>query len=287
DAIELGITLPHEHLLKSTSGLLVEPSETGDKALAYQSVSLENLNWVRHHYALNLDNLQLRDEQVAINEALFYQKAGGKTLVELSCTSSFGRDPLGLVKVARATGLNIIMSTGIFEALTGYETSSVADRSEGDLAEQMIREIRVGAGDTGVRAGIIGEIGMAWPLSEVMRKALRASARAQRETGIALNIHPPLRASTNLPRQKDHEDVVIEIIQTLNNAGVDLSRTIISHVDICCFTPEFRKELAQIGCYLEYDCFGVESYLDENFCVLDTPNDAQRINEIIQLIAEC
>jgi phosphotriesterase-related protein len=30
----------------------------------------------------------------------------------------------------------------------------------------------------------------------------------------------------------------------------------------------------------------VESYLDENFCVLDTPNDAQRINEITELIGE-
>ena len=35
-----------------------------------------------------------------------------------------------------------------------------------------------------------------------------------------------------------------------------------------------------------YDCFGVESYLNPDFCVLDTPNDSQRINEIIQLIGE-
>jgi len=76
----------------------------------------------------------------------------------------------------------------------------------------------------------------------------------------------------------------MEVIEILGDAGADPSRTVISHVDICCFTSAFRRRLAKTGCYLEYDCFGVESYLDENFCVLDTPNDAQRINEIIELI---
>ena len=286
DADSLGVTLPHEHLLKSTKDLLATPTQASEQELAYQPVSLENLNWVRHHYARNLDNLQLQDEQMMIDEAMFYKKAGGDTIVELTGSSSSGRNPLGLARIARATDLNIIMSTGFFEPFTGYEVSSVAGRTEEDLTEQMVREITVGVGDTGVCAGIIGEIGMAWPLSDIMRRVLRASALAQRHTGAALNIHPPLRAATNLPRQKDHEDVVMEIIKTLDDAGAVLSRTIISHVDICCFTPTFRRELAATGCYLEYDCFGVESSLDPNFCVLDTPNDAQRINEIIQLIDE-
>ena len=286
EADSLGITLPHEHLLKTAKSLLVIPSEACEQELAYQPVSLENLNWIRHHYARNLDNLQLQDEQMMIDEVMFFKRAGGRTIVELTCTSSSGRDPLGLTRLAQATGLNIIMGTGFFEIFTGYEVSNVADRTEEDLADQMVQEIMIGVADTGVRAGIIGEIGMAWPLSDIMRRVLRASAHAQRHTGVALNIHLPLRASTNFPRQKDHEDVVMEIIQTLDKAGSDLSRTIISHVDICCFTPAFRRTLAETGCYLEYDCFGVESYLDENFCVLDTPNDAQRINEIMQLVDE-
>jgi phosphotriesterase-related protein len=286
DADALGITLPHEHLLKATSGPLTQPKEASDRVLADQPVRLENLNWVRHHYAWSRDNLQLRDEQVATSEAMFYKRAGGDTIADLSCTPGMGRDPEGLVNIARATGLNIIMSTGHFEALTGYEQSSVARRGEDDLTEQMVREIETGVADTGIRAGIIGEIGMDWPFSEIMRKVLRASARAQKETGAALNIHPPLRAATNLPRQPDHEKVVLEIIETLDKAGADLGRTVVSHIDICCFTRAFRRRLAETGCFLEYDCFGVESYLDENFCVLDTPNDAQRINEIKELIGE-
>ena len=286
DADSLGITLPHEHLLKTAKSLLAVPSEACEQELAYQPVSLENLNWVRHRYARNLDNLQLQDEQMMIDEAMFFKRAGGKTIVDLTCSSSSGRNPLGLKRLAEATGLNIIMSTGFFEIFTDYEASNVADRTEEDLAAQMVQEITVGVADTGVYAGIIGEIGMAWPLSNIMRRVLQASAHAQRQTGAALNIHLPLRASTNLPRQKDHEDVVMNVIRTLDDAGSDLNRTIISHVDICCFNPAFRRILAETGCYLEYDCFGVEGSLDEDFCVLDTPNDAQRINEIMQLIEE-
>ena len=286
NADSLGVTLPHEHLLKATKNLLVKPGEADELEFAYQPIRLENLNWVRHHYTRNLDNLQLQDEQMMIDEAMFFKGAGGDTIVELTCTSGSGRNPQGLTRLARATGLNIIMSTGFFEIFTGYETSSVAARTEEDLAEQMVQEIMIGVADTGVRAGIIGEIGMTWPLSDIMRRVLRASARAQKHTGTALNIHLPLRASTSLPRQKDHEDVVMEIIKALDDAGADLSRTVISHVDICCFTPDFRRKLAETGCYLEYDCFGVESSLDPDFCVLDTPNDVQRINELIQLIGE-
>jgi phosphotriesterase-related protein len=286
DADSLGVSLPHEHLLKTTNSLLATPSEASEQELAYQPVNLENLNWVRHHYARNLDNLQLQDEQMMIDEAMFFKRAGGDTIVDLTCTSSSGRNPLGLTRLAQATGLNIIMSTGFFEPFTDYKASNIADRTEEDLADQIVREIMVGAADTGVRAGIIGEIGMAWPLSDIMRRVLRVSAHAQKHTGAALNIHLPLRASSNLPCQKDHEDVVMEVIQTLDKAGSDLNRTILSHVDICCFTPDFRRALAETGCYLEYDCFGVEGSLDEDFCVLDTPNDAQRINEIMQLIEQ-
>lgn len=282
----LGVTMPHEHLLLGITGLFTPPREATEQALAYQPVSLENLNWVRHHFGKNLDNVTMRDEQMAIDEAMFYKKAGGDTIVDLTCTSSLGRDPLGLARIARATGLNIIMSTGFYEVYIGYETSSVASRTEEDLAEQMVQEITVGVGNTGLRAGIIGEMGMAWPLSDIQRKVLRASARAQRRTGAAINIHPCLYASTKLPRQKDHEDVTMEIVKILDDAGADLSRTIISHVDQCVFTPTFRRKLAETGCYLEYDCFGWEGFLDENVNVLDTPSDYQRINEIMQLIDE-
>jgi phosphotriesterase-related protein len=212
---------------------------------------------------------------------MFYKKAGGNTIVDLTCTPSLGRDPLGLTRISRATGVNIILGSGYYESWTGYENTFVANKTEEELAVQVVKEIIEGIDDTGVRAGIIGEIGMYWPFSDIQRKVLQVSTRAQRLTGAALNIHLPLGASSVLPRQKDHEEIVMEVVKALDDAGADLNRTAFSHVDVCCFTPEFRKKLAETGCYIGYDSFGIESY---SVPIWGTPNDWQRVEEIVQLI---
>jgi phosphotriesterase-related protein len=286
EADSLGIILPHEHILIDVSASFNKPTGASEQALAYQPVSLENLNWIRHNWTKNLDNNALRDEQTAIDEVMYYKKAGGDTIVELSASSSLGRDPRGLMRISRATGLNIIMGTGFYGVYQGQEAISIADMSEEDFAKQMIQEITVGVGDTGLRAGILGEMGMAWPLSKTMRMALRSGAYAQKRTGAALNIHPPLYTSTREPYQSEHEDVVMEVIEILDNAGADLNRTIISHVDVCCFTSAFRRKLAETGCYIEYDQFGLESYPDEDDFLWAMPSDAQRIDQLVELIAE-
>ena len=59
----------------------------------------------------------------------------------------------------------------------------MAGRSEDDLTREMIDDITVGVGNTGIKSGIIGEIGCTWPLHDNERKVLRAAARAQKETG--------------------------------------------------------------------------------------------------------
>jgi len=280
DANALGVVLPHEHILIDIKShfTYLRPTEASQMAMAYQPVTLENLSWIRFHPLGNLDNMTALPEEVLIKEVMFYKMAGGNTICDLTCTSSMHRDPLGLTRIARATGVNIIVGSGIYEVYTGYEDP----RTEEDLTDEMVREITVGIGDTGVRAGIIGEIGCSWPLSEHQRKVLRACAGAQKRTGAAINIHPPIKA----PTREEHEEAILEVIQVLSDAGTDLSRTIISHMDLCCLTPAFRRKLADTGCYLEYDVFGWEGYLPREVHLADTLNDAQRVNEIMQLIAE-
>ena len=55
--------------------------------------------------------------------------------------------------------------------------------SEDEMADNMVKEIRQGIGDSDVRCGVIGEIGCSWPLTPTERRSLRAAAKAQRETG--------------------------------------------------------------------------------------------------------
>ena len=52
------------------------------------------------------------------------------------------------------------------------------------MAESMVREIEVGIdGSSGVRCGVIGEIGCSYPLMDVEKRALQAAASAQTKTG--------------------------------------------------------------------------------------------------------
>ena len=52
------------------------------------------------------------------------------------------------------------------------------------MAEVMAREIEVGIdGSSGVRCGVIGEIGCSYPLMDVEKKALQAAATAQTKIG--------------------------------------------------------------------------------------------------------
>ena len=76
---------------------------------------MENLGWLRYHSFENLDNLRLLDEREAIDEALLFKMAGGESIVD--CTiNGIGRDPEGLARIARSTGLNIIMGSGYYTA---------------------------------------------------------------------------------------------------------------------------------------------------------------------------
>lgn len=278
DAESLGVTLPHEHLLCDASCWFVEPTEASEKRLAYQPITLENLSWVQLHPTNHADDMVLGDEQLAIKEALLYKWAGGDSIVELS-NIGLGRDPLGLARISRATGLNVVMGSGYYVGLS--HPPELATKTEEEITEEIVRDIIVGVGDTTVRAGIIGEIGCSTPLEDNERKVLRASAAAQRRTGAAINIHPSMS-----------EDLVLESIKILGDAGADLSRTIISHSDRSSFSNRTSyHRLADAGCYLEYDVFGgvLAPFLSDAWTegrLVGRRSEVDRINEIKCFIDE-
>ena len=283
DADSLGVTLPHEHLLgDSSSFYLDEPTEASEKRLAHEPITLENLGWVRIHFMSNLDNLKLTDEKLVIKEALLYKWAGGDTIVELT-PIGIARDPLGLARISRATGLNVVMGTAYFKELS--LPPEFATKTEEEITEEFVRDIMVGVGDTGVRAGIIGEIGCGISFVEDSeRKVLRASAAAQRRTGAAINIHPSVG-----------EDLVLENIKILGDAGADLSRTVISHCEGVGYfnNHTIYRRLADAGCYIEFDIFGwpivplpAALSLQHEGRLVGKQSEVDRINEIKCLIDE-
>ena len=80
----LGITLPHEHLMSDGTGWFVEPADAFEKEMAYRPVSVDILWWLTYHRFTNLDDLTFMDEQEAIDEIMHFKLAGGNSVVEMS-----------------------------------------------------------------------------------------------------------------------------------------------------------------------------------------------------------
>jgi phosphotriesterase-related protein len=268
---ELGPTTTHEHLLIDFLCMFNPPTEASERLKAFQPVTLGNLGWVRYDPFRNRDNLRLLDEDTAVSEALLYKRAGGGSMVDVT-TIGIGRDPLALARISRSTGLHIVMGAGYY--VDAVHPEGMDDRSDADLAREMVREITEGVDDTGVKAGIIGELGCTWPLTENERKVLRAGAQAQRETGAAILIHPGR-----------NEAAPFEILDVLAEAGAEISRVVMGHLERTVVDEGPLIELARRGSYLEYDLFGWEtSYY--SLSDVDMVNDAQRLGFIKGLIDE-
>ena len=243
DAGDMGVTLAHEHLLCDASFMFIEPEDVDQRELAYAPISIENLEWLKRNQIKSLDNLRLLDEELAIAELHRFKKEGGGTVVDMG-NIGLGRDPAGLARISRATGVNIIMGAGYY--VGSSHPPELAGKTEDDIADEIVHDITVGVGDTGIRAGIIGEIGCSYPLNDTEDKVLGAVARAQEMTGAPVNIHPG--GSQTSP---------IEIVELLRDDGGDIDRTVMSHVgnrhgnDV-----DLTLELAGTGCFIEYDSFG-------------------------------
>jgi phosphotriesterase-related protein len=154
DAEAMGVTLPHEHLLIDFAVMFKEPAAASEKGLAYQPLSLSNVGWVRQNFNANLDNLRLLDEQTALDEIMLFKRAGGQTVVDPT-NVSLSRDPLALARISRATGLHIVMGAGYYVAAA--HPADMDRRSEDSIVREIVGEVTVGVGATGVRAGLIGE----------------------------------------------------------------------------------------------------------------------------------
>jgi phosphotriesterase-related protein len=265
-----GVTLPHEHLLIDFKVMFVEPAAASDKGRAWEPVSLANLGWIRQNFNSNLDNLRLVDERVARDEILLFKQVGGQTVIDPT-NRSLGRDPLALARIARATGLNVVMGAGYYVAAA--HPPDMDARSADDLAREIVADVRAGAGDTGVRAGLIGEIGCTWPWTDNEKKVVRAAVAAQRETGAPLMIHPGRNPGAPM-----------EIAEFVRREGGDLRRTIMCHIDRTIADVKAVIDLARTGMWLEYDLFGLETSYYPYQPSFDMPNDGGRMAHVLALM---
>ena len=216
DPSDLGVTLPHEH----TQCAL----------------------W---HIENRWDYFQLaRDEPVILAELERFRAAGGRSLVDLTLPG-IGRDPAWLAGIARASGLHIVMGSGWYRTAYYPPEALIDRRSVDDLADELVREADDGVGDTGVRPGIIGEIGTDKPwVSAAEERVHRAAARAARRTGRSITTHSVL------------SPVGLAQLQVFEEEGLDPGRVVIGHSDSYPVLDHYL-EIIRRGASIEFDFLGM------------------------------
>jgi phosphotriesterase-related protein len=178
------------------------------------------------------------------------------------------------------TGVNIVAGCGYY--LARSHPPSVAERSVEQLADELIDVIERGFGDTGIRPGIIGEIGLGEPMyapghsGDEMHpdeaKVLRAAGRAHRRTGLPVSVHIYNYRPNRL---------ALMALDVLADEGVPLDRVIICHLDNRIDVP-YAAQVAERGAYCEFDTFGIEAYRDSEGS--EYPRDTERILALVQLV---
>ena len=238
DPAELGWTLPHEHT----------------------AIAL----W---HIPNRWDYWELRrDQPVIVEELAAFRAAGGGALVDLTL-DGVGRDPEWLAEISRATRLHVVMGSGWYRG-AHYPVQALIDRRSVDaLADQIVRDATVGVGDTGIRSGIIGEIGTDKPwLSAQEERVHRAAARAARRTGLAITTHAVQSA------------VGLDQLAVFEAEGADLSRVVIGHVDS---NPslDYHLSIVERGASVEFDFLGMA------FTPLERHGEGRVVDNLQELLA--
>jgi phosphotriesterase-related protein len=259
DETRLGVTLPHEHLRADARFLCTAPERP---FIPFEEIPRDLVRRVPMEF---LDNLDMRSEEIALEEASLYANAGGTTIVDLT-PIELGRDPAQLLRLSRRTGLNVVMATGYY--VFPSHPPELAHATVEDITDTFVREITQGV--DGVRAGVIGEIGTDDPLHPQEAKVLRAAARAHLATGCPINVHFAAKCREVMP-----------VLDLLASEGVaDLSRVVISHMDVA-IDLEQQRAVAERGAWVEYDTFGHETYPDSKGNVF--PRDEVRVEALTQL----
>jgi len=228
----LGPTLMHEHIVTRSPGV--------------------HENW---------PHLWDRNAVLAIAERKMadLHRRGIRTIVDLT-TVDLGRDIDLILAVARRSPVQVIVATGVWWMPQRYFSSHGID----EVAALFIRDITAGIGTSGVKAGIIKCATDTAGVTPVIENILRASARAQKATGVPISTHTWAAGRSGEAQQA-----------IFAQEGVDLRRVIIGHSgdseDL-----GYLRGMMERGSTIGMDRFGLDNFLPT----------AKRVEVLARLCAE-
>ena len=205
------------------------------------------------------------DEPVILAELALFKEAGGTALADLTLPG-IGRDPAWLRRISELSGLHVVMGGGWYRTAYYPPEVLIERRSVDSLAEELVHDATVGVGETGIRIGILGEIGTDKPwVTPSEERVFRAVARASRRTGMAVSTHAVL------------SDVGAAQLTILEEEGMDPGRVVIGHADSYPVLDHYLS-LINRGASIEFDFLGM------SFTPMEMYGEAKIINLLLELL---
>lgn len=207
---QMGVTAMHEHLLWGPYGWEYDP----EWLLAMPKVV-----------------------EKCFNDLVDYRNEGGVTFVDTSGIG-LGRDIELYRMLASASGVHVVASTGFWAQRGVAPYFQVKDL---DYHEELyVREITVGIGTSGAKAGIIKVGHFRTGITPWEEMHFRAAARAAKRTGAAVTTHGAEHAER-------HTEILL-------SEGLAPERIIVGHLDSFHVADiERDKRLGRRGVWLAYD----------------------------------
>lgn len=231
EASELGTTMAHEHLAVDLGGV------RGDADSSFT------------------DSALVRSEMERL------RAAGVRSVVEVSCID-MGRDVAALARISRASGLNVVCSTGFY--LEKYHPAWLKDAPVARIEAVFLKEFREGIDGTGIKPGVIGEVaGEKTRITDSEAKVMVAAAHVAAEVGCAVTTHCQLGR------------MALEQAKLLLDGGMEPGRAILGHLDLADDLDYYRRVLS-CGVNIGFDTCGKVAYLA----------DEQRAKNLAALAAE-
>jgi phosphotriesterase-related protein len=285
-ADSLGLTSMHEHILCDVSAYRIEEADAVARMGGIDlSFDISQRGFLEEHgFFLSSANCRLDDHAVMAGELAELAATGASTVLELSCPG-LRTDVTSVARLAAAAGLRAVVSTGMY--IEPSWPPELAGLGEEGWEAFMVAEIQEGIGQTGVRAGHIGEIGIT-DLGPRQSGLLRAAGRAAVRTGVSVTVHP------GWERGSDGR----AILPLLTAEGLSPDRVVLAHADAFFvehdrrrliadpaarqLRTDYHREVLDAGANISVDCFGHRWNIAPDHWVIET--DVDRLAGLVALV---
>lgn len=188
------------------------------------------------------------EETVAEFKELY--RFGVRNILEVT-NIGMGRDVSYIKRVAEATGIHFIISTGFYKE--PFLPQMVYEMTAEELADFAEKEIKEGIGETKICASVLGEFGTSKnEMTATEEKVFHAMALAAVRTGVPVTTHTTL--GTFGEQQADY----------LMEHGVKPEKIIIGHMDLSQDIGKIMR-LLEKGVNVGFDTVGKLNYCPDTF----------------------